>query len=185
MDDLPEQGVTERDVGVVLPPAGMRIRRSTTSRRAVRTTGAGSSHTATSSSSSILVPATDATRRTSWPASETAATRARTTSRSRAGQRRLAGLARRGDHLLGVERIPVGPLEGPVDQSRLRRVTELIRKQPSQFVTIEPREVDAIDALVALELGQERQEGAARIDLVGPDGGDEQHTLVSKVADQE
>ena len=62
---------------------------------------------------------------------------------------------------------------------------ELIRKQPSQFVTVEPGKVDAIDALVALELGQERQEGAARIDLVGPDGGDEQHPLVAKVAHQE
>ena len=171
--------------GSSCPPAGTRIRRSTTSRSAVRTSAAGRSDTATSSSSSILVPATDATRRTSWPASETAATRASTTSRSRAGTASLAGLARRGDHLLGVERIPVGPLEGPVDQPRVRGVPELIRKQPSQLVTIEPGKVDAIDALVALELGQERQEGAARIDLVGPDRGDEQHTLVSKVAHQE
>ena len=62
---------------------------------------------------------------------------------------------------------------------------ELIGEKPSQFVTVEPGKVDAIDALVALELGQERQEGAARIDLVGPDRGDEQQTLVSKVADQE
>ena len=96
-----------------------------------------------------------------------------------------AGLARRGDHLLGVERVPVGPLERPVDQPGVRGVTELIGEQPSQLVTIEPGKVDAIDALVALELGQERQEGAARIDLVGPDGGDDQHPLVSKVAHQE
>jgi hypothetical protein len=96
-----------------------------------------------------------------------------------------AGLTRRGDHLFGVERIPVGPLEGPVDQPGLRGVTELIRKQSSQFLTIEPDEVDTIDPLVTLELGQERKEGAARIHLISPDRGDEQDALVSKVAHQE
>ena len=171
VDDLPEQGVTEREVRIVLstgrhedPPFDDLAEGCSHLRcREVQTA------TSNSSSTSFRPP----TRREGPPGRRL---RRQPGARERHPQARRdsvgAGLARRCDHLLGVERVPAGPLEGPVDQSGVRGVTELIREQPSQFVTIEPREVDAIDALVALELGQERQECTARIDLVGPDGGE-------------
>ena len=58
-------------------------------------------------------PAADATRRSSCPASDTAATPGASTTLAQAqpARPRRAGLARRGDDLLGIERVPVGPLQ--------------------------------------------------------------------------
>ena len=167
------------------PPAGTRILRSTTSRRASRTTAAGSSATAVSNSSSIRVPAAAATRSTSWPASETAARRARTTSRSLGGSASVVRLPRRGKHLFGEEGVAAGALPDPIDELRVGSRAELVGEEQRELVAVKPPEIDAIDALATLELGEVCQHLVVGVELVGADGRDQQDPLVAQVADEE
>ena len=54
-----------------------------------------------------------------------------------------------------------------------------------QLVARERLEVDALDAVAPLELGEERQERVVPVDLVRPSGQDEQHGRRSNRADEE
>ena len=97
----------------------------------------------------------------------------------------VARLASGGEDLLGVERVPAGPLPDPRRQVRIRRPAELVGDQAHEVVAIEPREVDAIDTLAALELGEVGHHLVVRLELVGPDRGDQQDAFVAQVADEE
>ncbi len=96
--------------------------------------------------------------------------------------RRLPG---GGEDLLGVERVPVGPGPDPVDEVRGRRDSQLVGQQARQFVAIESPEVDPVDPLGALELGDIGRHDVARVELVGPQGGDDQDAGIAQVPGQE
>ena len=89
-------------------------------------------------------------------------------SRSRAG--RAPSLVSRDGRqdLLGVERVAAGPLQRPVDEVRLGRPAELVGDEARQVVAVEPLEVEPIDALPALELGEvgQSRRAAARASSV-------------------
>ena len=185
MDDLPEEGVTKRDVRVVRH-AG-RHEDPSIDDLAERGSHDGRREFAHGDEQLVVDPRPGGRR-------DTQDLLPRVRDGRDAGEHDIAkprrngvapGLARSRDHLLGVERIPVGPLQRPVDRPASGSCPSSSASKPRHLVPIEPREVDPVDALVALELGQEGQEGATRVDLVGPDGGDEEHPLVAQVSREE
>ena len=90
-----------------------------------------------------------------------------------------------GEDLLGVERVPVRPGPDPVDEVPGRRDSQLVGQQARQFVAIEPPEVDPVDPLGAFELGDIGRHDVARIEFVGPQGGDNEDAGIAQVPRQE
>ena len=100
-------------------------------------------------------------------------------------QHAVGRLAGRGQDLLGVERIAPGALPDPLRQVRLGHPAELVGNQAHEVVAIEPLEIDAIDALPALELGEVGHHLVLRLELVGADRGHQEDAFVAQVADEE
>ena len=185
MDDLPEQGVAEHEVGIALSPGRHEDPSIHDLAKGIRTLGR---REVRDRDEQLVVdpgPGRRCDAEDLLARLRDGATRARTTSRSRAGQLAVVRLARHGEDLFREEGVPTGPLQGPVDETGVRDMAELVGQQPRQVVPIEPGKVDPVDALAALELGQKGHERAARVDFVRADRGDEQDALVAQVADQE
>ena len=158
MDDFPQQGVTERDVRVVRP-AGVHEDPSIDDIAKGRAHD-GRREVAHRNEQFVVDPGPGRGRD---PKDLLSRVRdRRDASEEDIPKSRRDGVAtrlpRRRDHLFGVERVPIGPLQRPVDQPGVRLVAELVREQPGQVAPVEAREVDPIDALAALELGQEGHE---------------------------
>ena len=99
----------------------------------------------------------------------------------------LAGavLAGGDEQLLGEERVPAGP---GVDRFEERRVEVSTRDRPElldRLAVGEREELDALDSPAALELGDERQQRVAAVELVGAVGEQQHDRAVAQVADQE
>ena len=99
------------------------------------------------------------------------------------GRQALAGGGR--GQLLGEERVALGAREELVDQARLGPARRGSRRAARRLLAREGRQLDALDDRGALGLGQERAQRVAAVQLVGAIGGDEQHPLVPRVADEE
>ena len=78
------------------------------------------------------------------------------------------------EQLLGVQRVPLAAGEQPLDEPLARRVAEDVRERLGQLGAVERREVDPPSPLEPLELGEQRPERVAAVQLVGPEG-EQQH----------
>ena len=83
------------------------------------------------------------------------------------------------EQLLGEQRVPLAAGVEPVDEARIRGRREDLHKLLGELVAAECGKVDPQRAH-ALELGQERAQRVAPVQLVGPVGGDEQQRLVAE-----
>ncbi len=72
-----------------------------------------------------------------------------------------------------------------VDQGRARGRAGDAGQQLDELATLEPRQVDALDARLALGLGQPRRQRMAAMQFVAPEGRDHEQSLVAGVAGQE
>ena len=90
-----------------------------------------------------------------------------------------------GEDLLGVERVPAGPRPDPVDEVRGGHLAELVGQQVRQLIAVEPAEVDPVDPVGALQLRDIRADHVSRVQLVGAQGGQDEHPVVAQVSGQE
>ena len=93
--------------------------------------------------------------------------------------------ARRGQQLLGEERVAVGALQQPPGQLALGRRAEDPGELLGQLGRAEALQLDPLDAAGTLLRGQERAQRMAPVQLVAAIGGDQQQRLAAQVADQE
>ena len=126
------------------------------------------------------VPPTAATRSTRWAGSGSRSTRASSRSRRLSGCRRSAGSAGGGE-LLDEERVALGALVDGVDRSRGSG------SAPSRWASISAvpsrssrSSVEPLHAADPVELGQERPQRVAAVQLVGAVGGDQQQPCGSR-----
>ena len=91
----------------------------------------------------------------------------------------------RSHQFLGEERVPVGTPGDRIDKGRRRRRAGDGGQQFDQLVALEPLEVDALDARLALGLGEPRRQWMAAMQLVTPEGRDHQQALIARVPRQE
>ena len=99
--------------------------------------------------------------------------------RQRRGQARRHGAAAvepGGEQLLGEQRVALAAGVQPLDQRRVGRRAEDARELLAQLVAGEPGEVDP-QRPGALELGEQRPQRVAAVQLVGPVGRDHQQRL--------
>ena len=89
------------------------------------------------------------------------------------------------EQLLGVERVALAALEQPVGELVGRRRVEDRGDLRDQLVAAEAREAEAVDAGRALELGQQRPQRMAAVQLVRAVGDDERERLVARAAHEE
>ena len=99
--------------------------------------------------------------------------------------RGAAAVEARRQQLLGVQRIALAALEHALDQIRAGRVAENVGERLGQLGAIERRQLDALRALEAIELGQERAQRMAAVKLVAAVGQKHHHALLAKAARQE
>ena len=97
----------------------------------------------------------------------------------------LTGLVDCGDQLLGEERIAIGPARDRIDQRVRRCPAGDGGQQLDQLVALEPLEVDALDARLALRLGQPARQRMAAMQLVAAERPDDEQTFVARVAGKE
>ncbi len=87
--------------------------------------------------------------------------------------------------LLGEERVALAALEEPLGESRVRRGSEDVAELLGQLGAREALEADAARARIALELGEQRAQRVAAVQLVGAVGGDDEHPLCPEAAAEE
>ena len=90
-----------------------------------------------------------------------------------------------GGQFLGEERVPVGTPGDRIDERRGRRRAGDAGQQLDQLAALEPRQIDAIDARLALGLGQPRGQWMAAMQFVAAEGRDHEQSLVARIARQE
>ena len=96
-------------------------------------------------------------------------------------RRQRAAAVRAGrEQLLGEQRVALRAREQPVEQVLARRLAEDVGELLGQLGARERRELDAAGARVALELGQQRAQRVAAVQLVGPVARDDQHALAAQ-----
>ncbi len=86
---------------------------------------------------------------------------------------------------LGEERVPVGAPDDGVDKGRAGRCAGDGGQQFDEFATLEPLQVDALDARLALGLGQPRCQRMAAMQFVTAEGRDHEKSLVACIPRQE
>ncbi len=100
-------------------------------------------------------------------------------------QRRRERVAMRtvyGEQLLGEEDVAVGADEGAVDELGRRLTADDGCDQLSHFVAVEPVEVDPFDRSRPVELGEQRAEWVAAVEVVGPVRADEEQRCAVEAA---
>ncbi len=95
----------------------------------------------------------------------------------------LAG-GRRGDELLGEERVAVRAFRERVEIPRIQGVSEDRLGKRAEIVPVEPLEVEALDPAGALQLGEDLEERMSRRQLVASVGGDDEDRTVVEAGDQ-
>ncbi len=117
--------------------------------------------------------------------SASSVTRASSRSRSVDGSSPVRSVAGRDQQLLGEEGVAARPGVDRFDEVGVevaaRDRPELLRR----LAPVERDDLQALDAARAIELGEERQERVAPVELVGPVGQHERHADVAQVPDEE
>ena len=90
-----------------------------------------------------------------------------------------------GEQLLGEQRVALAARPQAVDEVVAGRVAEDVGELLGELRARQRAEVDAPRARAALELGEQRAQRVAAVQLVGAVGGDEQHALAGQAARQE
>ena len=96
-----------------------------------------------------------------------------------------AGVPRRAQELLGEERVPVGPRVDRLDEARLDLVSVDRPELRGELGSVEATQVQPLDPAGAVELGEERQQRVAAVQLVRPVGHEEHDAGVAQVPDEE
>jgi hypothetical protein len=91
----------------------------------------------------------------------------------------------RGEQLLGEEWVALAAGVHALDVRLVGRRAEDVLELQGELVARQRHELDAPGAWPALELGQQRAQRMAAVQLVGAIGGDEQHALLAQAAGQE
>ena len=86
------------------------------------------------------------------------------------------------DELLDEERVAVGPLVEARDRGRVHIRSDQLRQERRRLGPVQRRELDALHRREAAELGHEREDGVATVDLVASIREDQQHPVVALVA---
>ena len=105
------------------------------------------------------------------------------TSRSVSGRPRPSDA--RGDELLGEERVAFGALVDRRDQARPGRMPEDRAELAGDLATLEPSQLDPLDAGSAIRLGEPEEQRVAPRQLVAAERDEQQQTLRLGIADQE
>ena len=100
-------------------------------------------------------------------------------------RRGAAAVHPRGQQLLGVQGISLAAGEQAVDERVVRRRAKDVGEHLGQLVAVERREFDPPHALEPLELGQQRAQRVAAMELVGAVRERRQHALAAQAARQE
>ena len=106
----------------------------------------------------------------------------------RVAQRRREGAAAvepGREQLLGEQRVALAARVQTLDQLGIGRRAEDVLEQVGELVVREARQLDAARAGVALELGQQRAQRVAAVQLVGAVGRDHEHALGPQAAGEE
>ena len=82
-------------------------------------------------------------------------------------RRRSAAVEPGGQELLGVQRVAFAAGEQPLHQLPARRVAEDVGQRLGQLVAVKRRQVDPAGALQPLQLGDQRAQRVAAVELVG------------------
>ena len=90
-----------------------------------------------------------------------------------------------GQELLGEERVAARARPQALQQLGRRRLAEDVLELIGELAVRERLERDATGAWVAFELGQQRAERVAAVQLVGPVGADDEHALVREAVGEE
>ena len=97
------------------------------------------------------------------------------------GRRERAAPVRPGrEQLLGEQRVAFRAREQAPQQVAARRLAEDVRELLAQLVARERPQLDAAGARVALQLGEQRAQGMAAVQLVRPVGRHHQHALAAQ-----
>jgi hypothetical protein len=99
-------------------------------------------------------------------------------------QRQPGPLQVGGQQLLGEERVALRTGQDLPDQRRRRRLTQDPGQQLPQVAAAQPVQLQPLGPAAAVQLGQERPQRVAAVQLVGPVGQDQGHPA-AQVADQE
>ena len=91
----------------------------------------------------------------------------------------------RGEQLLGEQRVALAARVQALEQLGVGRAAEDVGEQVAELLARQPRELDPARARVALELGEQRAQRVAAVQLVGAVGGDHQHPLGPQAAREE
>ena len=90
-----------------------------------------------------------------------------------------------GEELLGEERVALAALEQAVDEVVRRRRAEDVLELLGQLVAVEAPQLDPPGAGRALELGEQRPQRVAAVQLVGAVGEDDEDGLAAEAAGEE
>ena len=90
-----------------------------------------------------------------------------------------------GEQLLAVQRVAARARPQPLEQVGLGRRAEDVGELAGELLAGQRLERDAAGARVALDLGQQRAQRVAAVQLVGPVGADQEHALGHQAARQE
>ncbi len=96
-----------------------------------------------------------------------------------------AAVEPRGEELLGEQRVALAARVQALEQLVVGRAAEDVGQQVGELVAREPHQLDPARARVALELGEQRAQRVAAVQLVGAVGGDHQHALGPQAAGEE
>jgi hypothetical protein len=100
-------------------------------------------------------------------------------------RQRPAAVAAGGEQLLAEQRVAAGARPQPLQQVGVGRRAEDVGQLVGQLVAAERPQRDPARARIALELGEQRAQRMAAVQLVGPVGADDEHPLAGQVARQE
>ena len=100
-------------------------------------------------------------------------------------RRQSATLDARGDELLGEERVALGALVDRRDQARPGRMPQDRVELAGNIATVEPSQLDPLDAGLPVGLGEPEQQRVAARELVAPERDQQQQALRLGVADEE
>ena len=103
----------------------------------------------------------------------------------RGGQLRPTVLAGRNEQLLAEERVAAGAGMDRLDERRVEVVAGDRAELLGRLAPVERREGEPLDAAGPFELGQERQQRVAAMELVGAVGEQEHHRDIAEVPDEE
>ena len=97
------------------------------------------------------------------------------------GRQRAAPVEPGGEQLLGEQRVALAARVQALDQVGVGRAAEDVGERLGELVARQPAQLDPARAGVALELGEQRPQRVAAVQLVGAVGGDNEHALAARL----